>query len=304
MNHNAHSAVSSPGQALSRHGAGKLLVSLFLFAGLSLLPSAKSWARRSAIEELTAALLRHDSYKVRLQAAVVLGRRKDPRAMAALSQCLRFESNHLVRAMCAAALGKIGDMRAKPALLAAKKDHDRFVRKMATKALAKLAEFGLPTGHRNWKRPPRRKARCLVLLGTMNSGRKHVDKAYRRHMRLTFWRLLAKHRKLDLAQASDKPPASYLVKYRLKGYRIDASLVRLKSRTRRGLTRVSAKVRLSLSEFPRAKIVMMTSGRATASQRFAGGKPDRKLYHQLKLRAIEGAVTMASQNVWTYLRRR
>ncbi len=282
----------------------KIRVAAILVLATVFVLDSPALARRSALEDLTAALLRHDSYKVRLQAAVVLGRRKDPRAIGALSQCLRFESHRLVRAMCAAALGKLGDLRAKPALIAAKKDRDAFVRKMAVRALAKLSDFVLPTGHRNWKRPPRRKARSLVLLGTMNSGRRRVNKAYRDHMRRTFWRLLAKHARLDLAQAADKPPASYLTKYHLKGYRLDASLVRLKSRTKRGLTKVRAKVRISLSEYPRSKIVMMTSGRATASQHFAGGKPDRRLYHQLKLRAIEGAVQMAAQNIWTYLKRR
>ncbi len=255
-----------------------------------------------SLERLTDKLTRHKSYKVRLQAAAVLGRLGDPRALGALGLCVRFDESYLVRAMCVTAVGKIGAPEGRKIVLAATKDKHPFVRRAAARALSRLADFGLPKGPRNWTRPPRRRARVLVLLGTMNARRGRVGRAYRRFMRETFWGKLARFRRLDLASLPDKPPAAYLKKYRLRAYRLDATIVRLRTRRRRSQVVISVGIRIALSEYPRGKIVMMTTGRATASQRFAGGRVSRELYHRLKLRAIEGAVQSAVQNVWAYLK--
>ncbi len=258
--------------------------------------------RGGSLERLTDKLLRHKSYKVRLQAAAVLGRLGDPRALGALGLCVRFDESYLVRAMCVTAVGKIGVPEGRKIALAASKDRHPFVRKAAARALSRLADFGLPRGRRNWARPPRRHARMFVLLGTMNGRRGRVGKAYRHFMREAFWEKLARFRRLDLATLPDKPPVGYIKKYRLRGYRLDATVVRLRVRRRHRQVLVSVRVRLALSEYPRGKIVMMTTGKATASQRFAGGRASRKLYHRLKLRAIGAAVQSAVQNVWAFLK--
>jgi len=276
--------------------------SVFLWAIFSVL-AASSTSRASGLADLTAVVLRHDNYKVRLQAAAVLARRRDPRAVPALAQCLRFDEHYLVRAMCASAMGKIADRSAVPALKAALKDHNAFVRKRVKKALAFIAQRLSPNDKRNWHRPPKFHAKYLVFLFPMNTTHRHVNQVYRHRMRDTFWAELGRHQRVDLAMASDHPPNGYLHRYGLRGYVLDAALVRLRSRHHRGKTVVKAKVRVTLTQYPMRKIVMITAGSAAASQHSAGGRADRTLYHQLKLKAIDNAARSASQNVWVFLKK-
>jgi len=84
------------------------------------------------------------SYKVRVSAALVLGKLKDKRAVPALKKVLAHDGHYAVRATAAQALGAIGDKGAVPALEKALGDSHDFVRARAKTALAALTTTGPP----------------------------------------------------------------------------------------------------------------------------------------------------------------
>jgi hypothetical protein len=284
--------------------AGRFLAVFFfgtLFLGASL-------CRAGSIEKLTDTLLRHKSYKVRLQSAVLLAKKRDPRSYTALVQCIQFDSHYLVRGLCATALGRLGNMEAKKLLLKARKDKHKFVRKRATAALRRLQRSHLPDGPRDWTIPPPRRARYYVALGSMATSRRHrIHKTYRKRMKQGFWQALAQEKRLTLGLASDKAPASFLKKHKLKAYELDASLVHLRSRKKGRKRKIRAKIRVTLARYPKMNIVMITTGAAAATQKMPSGldrEERRSFYHRLKLEAIDSAVRSAAKNVIGYLKRR
>ncbi|HEX2572178.1 MAG TPA: HEAT repeat domain-containing protein [Polyangia bacterium] len=101
-------------------------------------------ARADRVDDLTRTLREDSSYKVRTQAALVLGKLGDARAVEPLIAALRDE-NEAVRAAAAAALGQIGDGRGSAALAGLRQDSSSLVRMSAEKALARLGTQTQPT---------------------------------------------------------------------------------------------------------------------------------------------------------------
>src|SRR6185436_21028222 len=93
---------------------------------LLLLLSARP-AAADKIDDLARTLMSDPSYKVRVQAALVLGKLRDKRAVPALQQALKDE-NESVRGVAATSLGQIADKSAANALLEATNDPSEFVR--------------------------------------------------------------------------------------------------------------------------------------------------------------------------------
>ncbi|MGI5860740.1 MAG: HEAT repeat domain-containing protein [Myxococcales bacterium] len=77
--------------------------------------------------------------KVRLQAALIMGRLADEAAVPALIECLENDVDYPVRAACALAVGNLGDVRGVEALFARLDDKEDLVRDEARLALLKLA---------------------------------------------------------------------------------------------------------------------------------------------------------------------
>jgi HEAT repeat protein len=94
-------------------------------------------ARRDDLSGARSALASSPSEKVRVQAALVLGRKRDARATSLLIRSLGDRSS-AVRAMSAKALGAIGDPTARAPLESAKNDPDALVRRCVADALASL----------------------------------------------------------------------------------------------------------------------------------------------------------------------
>ncbi len=92
-------------------------------------------------EKLTSALNGEPQrpLKVRLQAAIILGRVGGPEAVDALIQALEEDPEYPVRGASALALGTIGEIRAVEPLVATLDDTECFVREEAKKSLLKLA---------------------------------------------------------------------------------------------------------------------------------------------------------------------
>jgi HEAT repeat protein len=77
--------------------------------------------------------------KVRLQAALIMGRLADEAAVPALIECLENDLDYPVRAACALAVGNLGDVRGVEALFNRLDDEEELVREEARLALLKLA---------------------------------------------------------------------------------------------------------------------------------------------------------------------
>ncbi len=94
------------------------------------------------VEDLCRAVVEDPNYKVRVQAALVLGKLGDPTAVPALIKALA-DQNSTVRGIAAAALGQLGDASAgDPLRDLVKRESEGFVRSQATKALAALSGGG------------------------------------------------------------------------------------------------------------------------------------------------------------------
>lgn len=104
----------------------------------SLTPVARA-DRDTYVQRLIDALSRDDAFKVRLQAAVLLGRSNDERAAPALISALAGDSHYTVRAAAATALANLNDERGIAHIIKAQGvDREAFVREEAERALAKF----------------------------------------------------------------------------------------------------------------------------------------------------------------------
>ena len=106
---------------------------------LLLAPAATARARQARIEDVEQSLLHDPSYRVRVGAALVLGRLGKPRSVPVLVRALG-DANPAVRASAATSLGQIGDPAARDPLARAQQDPSPMVRRMAEKALHELPE--------------------------------------------------------------------------------------------------------------------------------------------------------------------
>ncbi|MBN2358457.1 MAG: HEAT repeat domain-containing protein, partial [Deltaproteobacteria bacterium] len=118
---------------------------LWLTLGLcawSLVPLTAA-AQADNVQLLIDKLERGDSFRVRTQAAAVLGRLNDPRAVDPLIRCLREDDSYAVRGAAAAALGHVGGATAVDSLFTALSDDDSFVRSLAENALLEMSGPGV-----------------------------------------------------------------------------------------------------------------------------------------------------------------
>src|SRR6185295_21713 len=112
--------------------------------------STAAWAAGSdvKVEDLVRAVTEDTNYKVRVQAALVLGKLGDPRAVQPLIKALA-DQNKTVRGIAASALGQLGDAAAVDPLRGLlRRETDPFVRGQAEKAMAALAARGGGAGKR------------------------------------------------------------------------------------------------------------------------------------------------------------
>src|SRR5262245_9914124 len=119
--------------------------SLFILGIVALLGLAFAFfappARADKVDDLLRPLQRDPDYKVRLSAALNLGKIGNPKAVAALTGALR-DADKTVRGVSAAALGKLVDQRVAPPIRdraiaelerVSRSDGDSFVRSQAKK---------------------------------------------------------------------------------------------------------------------------------------------------------------------------
>jgi hypothetical protein len=234
-------------------------------------------ARADKVDDLIQVLGSDDSYKVRVQAALVLGKLKDKRAVPSLVKAL-VDENPTVRAVAAQALGAIGDDKAVSALKKASiSDESEFVRREAQQAIKKLsASSTVPTPSA---------ARFFMALGPMTGKSKKVSADSVEIFKNALQRELGKTPGVTLEPGGDRGRT---------GYWIDGSIVRLTVQQQGGFTEITCDVKVLVASWPGKAIIMWTDGGATV-QTGASDPNGRK-------DCIEAATQSIQQNIAAFLK--
>ena len=220
-------------------------------------------ARADKVDDLTRSLLQESSYKVRVQAALILGKLKDPRAIAALSQALLHDDNATVRATVATSLGQIGDPSAKNALEGATQDVDGYVRGQAEKALATLGGGSKPPTS-----SPHGAAKFYLAIGFQGGGKQAEASQM---VRDALAKELQKLPGVTLTVGVGEPTAAMLSQRKLQGYIVDGTITRLSATLAGGSSQIDCDLKAFVATYPGKSIKMMTtegaSLQASASER-------------------------------------
>ena len=245
--------------------------------------TASSPARADRVDELCRSLTTDPSWRVRLQAAVVLGKLKDARAVPSLLRALGDE-NETVRGLSAQVLGELGDESAKGSLERAKRDPSTFVRDKATAALARLSTPLAATAHASSGSP----GALHVEIGGIGVKAQHVSPQ------------MAIRLKEFIIRELNKTPGLTLEGKPISGFLIDSSITNVSRRTTPEWVEITCEISFVVGRLPSRAMVMMTSGGATVQAPRLGLRPEKE--QALQIDALEGAVEGAHQNLVAYIK--
>jgi hypothetical protein len=244
------------------------------------------------IEEVEEALAHDRSYKVRVDAALVLGRLRQTRSIPVLIGALR-DPNPAVRASAAQSLGQIGSPIARDAVAKELADPAPLVRHMAKEAMKLLggdADADTPPAPTPGSPAirPRAGKKLSFEVKPMGDQSKHAGEALRSHMR-DF--MLA-----QLRPFGDVAPAEH------EGmYAVDGVIKTLSTDTRNGDVEVSCAVQLVLSRQPGGGVFLLTSGEATVQRPRRQFKTQQK--SGMEVEALESALRSASEDLLNQISR-
>ncbi|MGZ3408537.1 MAG: HEAT repeat domain-containing protein [Polyangia bacterium] len=239
-------------------------------------------ARADRVDDLCRTLTSDPSWRVRLQAAVVLGKLRDTRSIPSLLRSLSDE-NETVRGLSAQVLGEIGDSTLVAALERAhRSDSSPFVRNRAGEALAKLRpDSGAAHGASA--------NRALhVEVGGIGMKAQHASPELTTRLREYIIRELSRTPGLTL---EGKP---------LSGFLIDSSITNVSRRLTDQWVEITCEVSFVVGRLPSRAMVMMTSGGATVQAPRRGLRPESE--KTLQLDALQGAVQGAHENLLAFLK--
>ena len=258
-------ALLTPGPAIRRLVFGLVAVAVPLLAvlGWQTGADARSRTRLRDFDLATSSLASERSEKVRVQAALVLGRAGDARATPFLIRAMEEDDSPTVRAMAAQALGDVGDERARVPLEAVGVDDpSTMVRRHAAAALATLNN---------------RLSADSIAINAMGDKTHRASTALRERMR-------------EFVASEVKG----FKNHRPGGYRIDGSIKSLTVSSRADTIEVECGVELVLSTWGNA-IVMMSTGEAIVQRQRRQVRGTGQT--AMEVEALEHAVRGASQEL-------
>lgn len=243
-------------------------------------------ANADRITRLVRILKTEESYKVRLQVCITLGKLKDRRAVPALVRALS-DKNYTVRGVAAAALAQIGDRRAVPPLKrSASSDRHEFVRSQAKKAVTALLRR--PTG-------PPAGTRYYITVGKPTNktkiGGKRLAAAFGDALADAFSGVAG----VTTEWGGGRPTARELRKHKLKGFILDGSILKLEKRRSGSDLELSCSIRVSLATYPGNSMKAFYSG--GASMAVSASSFQRANEENLFREIIEGAAEGAKQHI-------
>jgi hypothetical protein len=243
--------------------------------------AAPASAGADKVDDLSRALTSDPNFKVRLTAALVLGKLRDKRATPALIQALG-DKNETVRGMSASSLGSLGDPTAVAALEPLERDQSDYVRARAKEALQILRPAGGGGPPAAAERVGARDKRVALSLGAVD------NKTQRGGANIT-----QRVREALVKQISDAPGVA--LGARPDGFLIDTAINELRhSPTALGVD-VVCEVEFIVGKAGTRAIVGMTSGGATVQvPRMSWHPAKEELYFE---RACENAIRSAHPNL-------
>lgn len=248
------------------------------------LASRPAYADR--VDDLCRTLTSDSSWRVRLQAAVVLGKLRERRSVPALMRALSDE-NETVRGLSAQVLGDLGDGRAVGALEDARHDRSAFVRNKAQQALARLQPEEPQPAHAS---PSHGGGRALhVEVGGVGMKGHHYASA----------EMTARLREAIIRELQ-RTPGLTLEGKPLSGFLIDSSITNVSRRLTDQWVEISCEVSFVVGRLPSRALVMMTSGGATVQAPRVGMRPETE--RALQFDALDGAVQGAHENLLAFLK--
>jgi HEAT repeats len=266
------------------------LVCAWLVAGCLAAISQQALAA-PRIEDVEDALSHDRSYKVRVDAALVLGRLRQTRSIPALIGGLK-DPNPAVRASAAQSLGRIGSPIAKDALTKVLADPAPLVRRSAKEAMAALGADvdetppapapGAPAIR------PHAGRKLSFEVKSMGDQSNHAGPALRSHMR-------------DFMLAQLRPFGDVSPPENQGMYAVDGVIKELATSTRGAEVEVSCAVQLVLSRQPGGGVFLLTSGEATVQKPRRQWKPNQK--STMELEALENALRSASEDLLNQISR-
>ena len=272
--------------------AGALRAALLMLWGVAASTPASALAAGATakkVETVCRTLNADTNYKVRVQAALVLGKMGDPSGAPCLTRALD-DANRTVRAVAAEALGQLGDRDSLQALRGlAKSDADPFVRAQAEKAVAVLAAApsgGGPAG-------PGGKAKIFLAFGPFSGGVKQAAGEPVRIVHDTLQNELGKIPTISLAvnaAPGGKPggPA---------GFWIDGNISKLDDVTSGAGSETSCGVKVMVARWPSKSIISWTSAEASVQ---AGSRPrDRE---NARRECLEATATQLAEDLAKFLK--
>jgi len=249
--------------------ARRLALALATLLALAAAHPPASWAAasRAKVDELCKALLEDSNYKVRVQAAIVLGKLGDVSAVDSLIKALD-DPNKTVRGIAAQALGQIGDAAAADPLRALlQRDVNPFVKGQAEKALAMLQSSGGSTAMAGGSS---KKAKIYLNFGPFAAS-KNVSPDAVKIVRDVLQRELGK---LQVVTTNISPvDQKNFAKSGMLGFFIDGNVTRLDDTVSGGGSETSCDVKVVVARWPSKSIISWTNAGASVQ---SGTRPRDK----------------------------
>jgi hypothetical protein len=249
-----------------------------VLAARARMPSAR-------IEDVEHALGRDPSYKVRVEAALILGRLHQDRSLPALMSALR-DGHPVVRATAARALGLIGDPSARGSLERAEKDEAPLVRRMAREA-QRAIDLREQRDLREGEAARRQRTRLAFDVKAMGDNTRKATPALRGYMRDVL-----NDRLRTIGEVGGQPQAASFV--------IDGVIKNLAMNTRADNVEVTCAVQLVVSRAT-GGVFLLTSGEATVQKPRHQWTPQQRPH--MEMEAVENAVRGASEELVSNLAR-
>lgn len=276
----------SPAQAF-RTSVALLVKTLAVVALVGLCETTVRAGREVKIGDVEESLARDSSFKVRVEAALILGRLHQVRSVPALVGALR-DPEPGVRATAAESLGEIGSSLPREALVGALNDPEPAVRRAARTALRRL---GGDEGPRAPGEPDIRRHAAPTTsfeVKAIGDPGHRAGPVLQSHMRDFLIDQLRPFGDVDPGQQRGT-------------YTVDGVIKSLSLETTGREVEVSCAVQLVISRQPSGGVFMLTNGQATVQ------KPKRQWRPQLRpsmeLEALEAAVRGASEDLVSKLPR-
>jgi HEAT repeats len=256
-----------------------------LFALLLAAASARG-ASDAKVDELCRAVIDDGNYKVRVQAALVLGKLGDPRAVQPLIKALG-DSNKTVRGIAASALGQLGDAAAvEPLRDLLRHESDSFVRGQAEKATAALSTTGGGGG------AAKRGAKIYVNFGAFVGGVKSAGPDASKMLQEALSRELGK---MPIVTLTLSPADQHnFGKSGMSGFYIDGNITKLEDS---GGNETSCDVKVMVARWPQKSIIMWTNAGASVQ---SGSRPRDK--ENARKECLEASARGLSEDLVNFLK--